>query len=92
MFADRERSRDKRLESLNRRLKRAFTKIYNIRMKKEASKYAGSVPSLDWIYIGQLPFAIKKGTEGRRAITLSDELDECWTILQRMFGLPNSGD
>lgn len=88
-FADRERSPNEEFDAPNRWLERAFTKVHSMRMQEEASKYAGSVPSLDWIYVGKLPFAISKD---RRVITLSDELDECWTFLQRMFGLPNSGD
>lgn len=70
-----------------------FEKVHSLRMAKEATQYAHSLPLLEWIYVGQLPMAITEIKGGdREAFSLIEERDECWTALQRMFGLPNSGD
>ena len=78
--------------SFDRRRKAASAKIHSMRMLIEANKYAHALPSLSWIYIGKLLFAIKTDTEGRQAANLIHEQDEYRTALQQMFGLPNSGD
>ena len=94
-FVDPETDDERKNASFDRRRKAAFTKIQSMRMLTEVNKYARALPSLSWIYIGKLPFAIKTDTEGRQAANLiykQDEQDEHWTALQQMFGLPNSAD
>lgn len=82
-------------QEVGRRRERAFFNIHSLRMAKEASEYARLMPSLSWIYLGKVPFAIEEDSEDskdRRAVRLTDKLDDCWTFLRRMFGLPDAGD
>ena len=70
----------------------AFDKIHKMRMTNEAVKYTRAFPKLQWIYIGKLQFAIKELRGERQAFCLSEELDNCSSLLRQMFGLPNSED
>ena len=59
------------------------------RMVLEAEKYIASMAKLEWIFLGQYPMAVMKGTseeDERHAVPLCDERDSCDTLLDRMFG------
>ena len=91
-FEDDDYDDDLRTWTLYRKRKEMiFTKIHIMRMAKEANEYAQVLPKLDWIYLGQIPFVIQDNGDGRQAVNLTEGLDECWTALRRMFGLPDSG-
>lgn len=49
--------------------------------------YAKDIPSLDWIYVGQLPFSIEHHGEDVEVTPLTAERDSCETAPSRMFGL-----
>ena len=83
---------DTELSDSRDRLKAAFHRIHGMRMAKEATKYGQEIPSLDWIYLGKLPFDLKEDNNGKKPVCLTDEMDECWTFLRRTFGLRDSGD
>jgi hypothetical protein len=61
---------------------------HKTRMIFEAEKYVALMPTLSWIYIGQYPMMVAKGTseEVRRAVTQCATRDSCETLLNRMFG------
>jgi hypothetical protein len=66
-----------------------------------ANRYVDTLPSLKWCYFGQLPMKVaieekqknrrkrnKQITEKQRvAVMESDERDDCWTLLRRMWGI-----
>ena len=76
----------------NRTYERISELIHRRRMLIEAGKYAKHLKKLEWIYIGQLPMVITEspwsGGHGirRRAMALTDERDDCYTLLNAMFG------
>lgn len=55
---------------------------------KEADDYVRALPKLEWMYFGQIPMGVDKDSEnrGRHAVVLSEERDDCYTLLGRMFG------
>ena len=74
--------------TLSSRQEKAFLKIHGMRMRREATEYGRKIPSLNWIYVGQLPFSIEGDSNRREAVSLTDQLDDCYTLLARTFGLP----
>lgn len=58
-------------------------------MLSEANEYARVLPKLEWLYCGQLVMGFRdiSKTGERAAIALSPERDDCWTLLQDIFGL-----
>jgi hypothetical protein len=66
-----------------------WERVHRKRILDEATKYADSLPKLEWLYFGQIPMSVKRidGLEGKRyAVPLSTERDSCWTLLREMFG------
>ncbi|RYP33546.1 hypothetical protein DL768_011095 [Monosporascus sp. mg162] len=64
-------------------------------MLDEADKYAALLPDLEWIFCGQWPMGVRRSSDGRgpaRAFPLTEERDECYTFLQRTFGLESPVD
>lgn len=59
---------------------------------KEADDYVRALPKLECMYFGQIPMSVDSGSEsrGRHAVVLSEERDECLTLLERMFGRESS--
>lgn len=55
---------------------------------READGYLEEMIQLEWLYFGQVPMAAEQCPErGRRiARPLATERDDCWTLLQEMFG------
>ena len=53
----------------------------------EAHQYMRVLPSLDWVYFGQLPMRVTYSAKKKKKIveTLSEERDDCWTFLREMF-------
>ncbi|KAM7215127.1 hypothetical protein V8F06_009445 [Rhypophila decipiens] len=68
-----------------------WERAHRNRMLREAEKYAGVFPHLEWIYCGQWPMKIwnKPVLQGttRVALPLVKERDSCWTLLERMFAM-----
>ncbi|KAJ5176517.1 uncharacterized protein N7482_002394 [Penicillium canariense] len=60
----------------------------------QAEKYAATIPSLEWVFCGQWPMAIKERGNGtfRTAIPLTKERDDCYTALSRMFAMGGEED
>ena len=58
------------------------------RIVDQAKKYVKVMPQLKWIYFGQLPMDVETSekTGSRFVRLLSEERDDCWTFLRRMFG------
>ena len=54
---------------------------------REAHEYMRVLPSLDWLYFGQLPMRVTYSAKKKKKIveTLSEERDDCWTFLREMF-------
>jgi hypothetical protein len=73
-------------------LRRVNELVHRRRMLLEAGKYAKTLKKLEWIYIGQLPMVITESpwsrghAISRRAMALTDERDDCDTLLNRIFG------
>ena len=86
-----EAQRETEIPLVIRRHKAAFEVVHRMRMQAKADRYACVFPLLKWIYLGQLPFAIQKGGS-REMVALSNERDECYTYLCRLFGFPNCGE
>lgn len=53
-----------------------------------ADGYIEEMSQLEWLYFGQIPMAVKQCLERGRKIArpLTTERDDCWTLLQEMFG------
>lgn len=60
---------------------------YRNRMITHVEKYAVAIPSLEWMVCGELPMEIVRGDWGIVANPLAGELDTCFTMLNRMFGM-----
>ncbi|KAH8742503.1 hypothetical protein F5883DRAFT_596203 [Diaporthe sp. PMI_573] len=56
------------------------------RMLTEAEKYAAIMPSLEWVYFGQIPMGFKLQSDRIRAIPLWPRRDDCITALSEIFG------
>lgn len=67
---------------------KTWERIHCQRMLAEANTYVSMMPKLEWLYFGQLPMLVTvlPETGHRTAISLSKERDDCWTLLQNMFG------
>ncbi|RYP92454.1 hypothetical protein DL770_001400 [Monosporascus sp. CRB-9-2] len=64
-------------------------------MLDEADKYAALLPDLEWILCGQWPMGVRRSPGGggpARAFPLTEERDECYTFLQRTFGIDSPVD
>ncbi|RYP05336.1 hypothetical protein DL764_003881 [Monosporascus ibericus] len=64
-------------------------------MLDEADKYAALLPDLEWILCGQRPMGVRRSLGGggpARAFPLTKERDECYTFLQRTFGIDSPVD
>jgi hypothetical protein len=57
------------------------------RMLLQARGYVRLLPKLQWFYFGQIPmgFADSAGSRFKEAVALSEDRDECWTLLCRML-------
>jgi hypothetical protein len=65
----------------------AWEEMHRNRMLREADKYVWEMPKLTWLYFGQLPMEVKSRSDGSRwPVPLSEERDDCWTLLKQMFG------
>ena len=53
-----------------------------------ADGYVEEMPQLKWLYFGQIPMAVEHCSESKRktARPLTNERDDCWTLLREMFG------
>ena len=53
-----------------------------------ANDYVEVMPQLEWLYFGQVPMAVEEclETKGKIARPLTTERDDCYTLLQEMFG------
>lgn len=78
------------LDELNQEERRdqVWERQHRRRILTEADEYVQMLPKLEWMYFGQIPMGVINGKEGqgRQAVALSQERDECWTLLRRMFG------
>ncbi|KAL8778701.1 MAG: hypothetical protein Q9213_007288 [Squamulea squamosa] len=65
-----------------------FEEDHRTRILHEAGLYIEVMPHLEWLYVGQIPMAIKQnsGTEKKHIEPLTSERDDCWTLLRDMFG------
>ena len=64
----------------------------------EANKYLQILPNLEWLYFGQLPmhaterddesdrYSERYGGREKKAVILSEERDDCYTLLNTIFG------
>lgn len=64
----------------------------------EANKYVRILPKLEWLYFGQLPMHVterddesdrhseRRGGREKKAAVLSEERDDCYTLLNTIFG------
>lgn len=67
-------------------LEAIWERAHRRRMVAEAEKYAVVIPTLEWLYFGQIPMSIERKSNGARHVTpLCQERDDCWTFLTRMF-------
>ena len=57
-------------------------------MLTQARIYAKEMPTLEWLYFGQIRMEVSRGEEDGNAdvFALSTERDECWVYLREMFG------
>ncbi|KAL8806595.1 MAG: hypothetical protein Q9182_001242 [Xanthomendoza sp. 2 TL-2023] len=69
-----------------------FEKDHRDRMQQEAARYIEVMPSLDWLYIGQIPMAIHREQRleknGEMVEPLTSERVEPREYLTEMFGWP----
>ncbi|KAF7510817.1 hypothetical protein GJ744_005917 [Endocarpon pusillum] len=75
--------------SLVQRLQHRWEEQHRKRILLEADRYVRLLPKLEWLYFGQIPMGVTEsaGTEARRkAVPLSPERDDCYTLLGTMFG------
>jgi hypothetical protein len=66
-----------------------WDRVHRKRMLGEAAEYLEALPKLEWLYFGQIPMSVKEheGPGSKRyVVPLSDERDDCWTLLRIMFG------
>lgn len=65
-----------------------WERIHRKRMLIEANRYIRKMPRLKWLYFGQIPMSVEKlqGAEGKHAVALSYERDDCSTLLSNIFG------
>lgn len=58
------------------------------RMVTQANAYISAIPTLEWLYFGQIPMRVDRMQETSYgvAIPLSQDRDDCWTLLRKMFG------
>ena len=73
-------------------LRMAFAKVHRERMLTEANRYADAFARLEWIHVGRIAFTVRKKATDREVIALSDDKNHFNALLDRMFGLPNTGD
>ncbi len=61
------------------------------RILSQADEYARLLPKLQWLYFGQIPMGIIDSAkrQDRKAVALTQERDDCWTLLHRIFAREN---
>jgi len=70
----------------------AWEKVHRKRVLAEAEKYVREMPRLEWLYFGQIPMGVVESNPdssevGRKvAVPLFEKRDDCYTLLNRMFG------
>ena len=73
--------------AFNERADKEFEEWHKERMLGQVEKYAEVLPKLEWAYFGQMPMGIARDEDGGMVVeALYGERDECWTLLNRMFG------
>lgn len=68
--------------------KESFEEDHRQRIVQVADGYVEEMPQLKWLYFGQIPMAVEHCSESKRktARPLTNERDDCWTLLREMFG------
>jgi len=70
----------------------AWEMVHRKRVLAEAEKYVQEMPRLEWLYLGQIPMGVVESDSdsskvGRKvAVPLFEKRDDCYTLLNRMFG------
>ena len=70
----------------------ADRKIHRMRMLTIADQYAHTLPRLSWIHVGRIAFDIRRESKDIEVVATSIERDINRSLLDRVFGLPTSGD
>ena len=64
-----------------------WERVHRVRMLTEGMIYAEVIPTLEWLYFGQIPMSIEQEPNFERYVEpLYHERDDCWTFLRNMFG------
>ncbi|KAK1243958.1 hypothetical protein MKX08_002096 [Trichoderma sp. CBMAI-0020] len=68
-----------------------WERAHRNRMLAQAEAYAAVFPALDWVLCGQRPMGfhceLENHTSHKKAIPLTQHRDECYTFLNRTFGI-----
>lgn len=64
-----------------------WEQIHRARILTEANAYLHIMPQLEWLYFGQIPMGFTElpGNQGKTAVALSTERDDCWTFLRDVW-------
>ncbi|KAG9231460.1 hypothetical protein BJ875DRAFT_498308 [Amylocarpus encephaloides] len=63
-----------------------WEEIHKCTCLREAGVYAEVFPKMTWIFLGQLPMRVVSGGGRKTVIPLTENRDNCATLLKRMFG------
>lgn len=73
-----------------------WERAHRNRMLSHAEAYAAVLPALEWILCGQRPMALERDHESRtarlKAVPLTKCRDDCYTFLNKTFGLATEND
>lgn len=71
--------------------KQIWERQHRRRILAEADDYIRVLPRLEWVYFGKISMGVIDATDGqgRQAVVLSEDRDDCDTLLERMFGARN---
>ncbi|KAL6790178.1 hypothetical protein GGI42DRAFT_347192 [Trichoderma sp. SZMC 28013] len=68
-----------------------WERAHRNRMLAQAEAYAAAFPALEWILCGQRPIGfhcdLENNISHKKAIPLTQNRDECYTFLNRTFGI-----
>ena len=68
--------------------KQIWERQHSQRILAEADDYIRVLPGLEWVYFGKIPMGVidAENGQGRQAVVLSEDRDDCYTLLERSFG------
>ncbi|MCJ1426647.1 hypothetical protein MMC29_004550 [Sticta canariensis] len=74
--------------------KQIWERQHRQRILAEADDYIRVLPRLEWVYFGKIPMGVidAENGQGRQAVVLSEDRDDGYTLLERMFGRETCDD